>query len=78
MTDLSRRALLGLAAAVPLAGCTSDDGPPLAPDPDDLLRAAAVARERALLQQYDAALLALPNLAAVSYTHLTLPTKRIV
>lgn len=64
MTFLSRRALLGLAAAVPLAACTSsDEGPPPAPDPDDLLRDAAVGRERALLRQYDAALVALPDLA---------------
>ncbi len=62
MTDLSRRALLGLAAAVPLAGCTGDRPPP-PPDPDDLLRAAAVARERALLLQYDAAARGVPSLA---------------
>lgn len=64
MTDLSRRALLGLAAAVPLAACTADDGPPAPPDPDDLLRAAAVERERGLLQRYDAAALGVPALAA--------------
>lgn len=64
MTDLSRRALLGLAATVPLTACTSsDEGPPPLPDPDDLLRDAAVGREQALLRQYDAALLALPDLA---------------
>lgn len=64
VTDLSRRALLGLAAAVPLAACTSSEGPPPPPDPDVLLRDAAAARERALVQQYDAALVALPDLAA--------------
>jgi hypothetical protein len=62
-TDLSRRALLGLAAVVPLVACTSDPSPDPAPDPDDLLRQAAVLRERALLQEYDAVLLTLPALA---------------
>lgn len=71
MTDLSRRALLGLAAAVPLAACTAEDGPPPPPDPDDLLRAAAVAREQSLLQQYDVALLVRPDpvLASVRAEH---------
>lgn len=64
MSDLSRRALLGLAAAVPLAACTSEPEPAPPPDPDDLLREAAVARERALLREYDAVLLTLPALAA--------------
>lgn len=65
VTDLSRRALLGLAGVLPLAACTADEGPPPPPDPDDLLRSAAVARELALLAQYDAAVLALPDRAAV-------------
>lgn len=60
---ISRRTLLGAAAALPLAGCTSDDGPPPPPDPDDALRAEAVERERSLLREYDAVLLALPDLA---------------
>jgi hypothetical protein len=62
-TALSRRALLGLVAALPLAGCTGAQDPPPPPDPDDLLRAAAVEREQALLRAYDQALLALPALA---------------
>lgn len=69
MTDLSRRALLGLAAALPLAACTSDDGPPPAPDPDDLLRDAAVARERALLAMYDGQTALSPALAGVRAEH---------
>ena len=62
VTELSRRELLGLAAALPLAACTADDPAPAA-DPDDLLRTAAVERERALLREYDAVLLVLPALA---------------
>lgn len=60
---LSRRALLGGGLAL-LMGCTTEAGPPPTPDPDDLLRAAAVDRERSLLQEYDAVLLVLPSLAA--------------
>lgn len=63
----SRRAVLASVlaapAAVALGGCTADSDPPLPPDPDDLLRAAAVERERSLLQEYDAVLLVLPALA---------------
>lgn len=59
---ISRRALLGMSAAVPLAACTRDASPP-PPDPDDLLRSAAVERERALLREYEAVLLVLPDLA---------------
>jgi hypothetical protein len=62
-TSLSRRALLGLVAAMPLAACTEQQGPPPPPDPDDLLRAAAVEREQGLLRAYDDALLLLPALA---------------
>lgn len=60
---VSRRALLGGGLAL-LAGCTTEADPPPAPDPDDLLRAAAVEREEALLREYDAVLLVLPSLAA--------------
>ena len=59
---VSRRALLGGGLAL-LTGCTQDIGPPPPPDPDDLLRAAAVERERSLLAEYDAVLLVLPGLA---------------
>jgi hypothetical protein len=69
VTDLSRRALLGLAAAVPLAACTADEGPPPPPDPDDLLRAAAVERERALLAMYDGLAVLPPAFAAVRAEH---------
>jgi hypothetical protein len=62
-TALSRRALLGLAAAVPLTGCTAQEEPAPPPDPDDLLRAAAVDREQDLLRAYDAVLRQLPALA---------------
>lgn len=62
--DPTRRALLG-AGALLLAGCTAEAPPGPAPvDPDDALRAAAVAREGALLQAYDAALRAAPSLTA--------------
>ena len=64
---------VALLAATAAAACT-DDRPaarparePVAPspvDPDDALRSAAAERERALLREYDAALLALPELAA--------------
>ena len=60
---ITRRALLGAAGLLPLAACTSEPGPPPPPDPDDLLRAAAVERERSLLREYDAVLLVLPDLA---------------
>jgi len=61
-----RRSVLIGAALLPLAACTADPAPsPPAPaDPDDLLRRAAVQRERELLEQYDAVLGALPALAA--------------
>jgi Arc/MetJ family transcription regulator len=59
---ISRRALLA-GAALPLAACTQGRTP-APPDPDDLLRAEAVERERSLLREYDAVLLALPGLAA--------------
>ena len=62
---------VALLAVSGLTGCTSG-GPdreaaaptPAPVDPDDALRAAAVERERALLRDYDAVLLALPELAA--------------
>lgn len=60
---ISRRALLAVSATLPLAACTQEPTP-APPDPDDLLRAEAVARERGLLREYDAVLLALPGLAA--------------
>jgi hypothetical protein len=60
---VSRRALLCAAAVLPLAGCTSEPEPPPPPDPDDILRDEAAARERALLEEYDAVLLVLPTLA---------------
>lgn len=59
---VSRRALLA-GGLVLLAGCTRESGPPPPPHPDDLVRAAAVERERALLREYDAVLLVLPALA---------------
>ena len=66
---LSRRALLAAGAtaglATAMAGCTSKPETPPPPDPDDLLREQAAERERALLREYDAALLALPSLAGV-------------
>jgi hypothetical protein len=62
---LSRRALLQLALGGSLlVACTSEPEPPPPPDPDDVLRDAAAARERALLREYDAVLLALPMLSA--------------
>ena len=61
---LTRRALLALTPAVLLAGCTSDPPAPEPVDPDDALRDAAAARERALLREYDAVLLAVPDLSA--------------
>ncbi|MDP3711395.1 MAG: hypothetical protein Q8R60_02770 [Mycobacteriales bacterium] len=62
---LTRRTLL-LSGALPLAACTDAPAPQPAPvDPDIALRDAAAARERRLLQEYDAALAAVPSLAAV-------------
>lgn len=58
--------LLGLSGAG-LSACTADEttpGPLPAIDPDVALRAAAVAREVALLQAYDETLLAVPALAS--------------
>ena len=63
----TRRQVLGTGALLLVAGCTAAPAPAPAPapvDPDDALRAAATARERVLLQAYDAALLAAPSLAA--------------
>jgi hypothetical protein len=61
----SRRQLLQGALLVPaLAACTSSAARPAPADPDVPLRAAAVARERALLAQYDAAAASSPSLAA--------------
>lgn len=59
---VSRRALLG-GGLVLLTGCTTEADAPPPLDPDDLLRAAAVDRERSLLQEYDAVLLVLPALS---------------
>lgn len=62
---LTRRTLL-LSGALPLAACTDAPAPRPAPvDPDIALRDAAAARERRLLEDYDAALAAVPSLAAV-------------
>lgn len=63
----SRRAVLRAGLAVPLlAACTEGPppGPPPPPDPDLALHAAAVAREQALVDAYDTAVLAAPALAA--------------
>ena len=63
----TRRQVLGTGVLLLAAGCTAAPAPAPAPapvDPDDALRAAATARERVLLQAYDAALLAAPSLAA--------------
>lgn len=70
----SRRQVLRATLALPvgaglgasLTGCTG--GPPRPPvrlDPDDALRAQAVARETGLLTAYDAALLLRPDLATL-------------
>lgn len=62
---LTRRTLL-LSATLPLAACTDAPAPEPAPvDPDVALRDAAAVREQRLLQDYDAALAAVPSLAAV-------------
>ena len=61
----TRRQVLGTGALLLAAGCTAAPAPaPAAVDPDDALRSAATARERVLLEAYDAALLAAPSLAA--------------
>jgi hypothetical protein len=61
----SRRRLLQAAALSPfVAACTSGPARPARVDPDDALRAAAVAREQALLEQYAAAVGASPAVAA--------------
>jgi hypothetical protein len=72
---LSRRALLSLPPLALAAACTDSDPDPVRagrsarppapppPDPDDAPRAAAVARERTLVQHYDATITALPALA---------------
>jgi len=59
----TRRALLGTGGLLLLSACTERAAPAPAPiDPDVALREAAVARERSLLQAYDAVLLVLPAL----------------
>ena len=63
----TRRQVLGTGALLLAAGCTAAPAPAPAPapvDPDDALRSAATARERVLLEAYDAALLAASSLAA--------------
>lgn len=64
----SRRAVLAAGLLLPftactITGCTRDTapGPPPPADPDIALRAAAVARERNLLELYDGALAASPH-----------------
>ena len=73
----TRRELIGAGGLLLLTACT-DPPTPAPTDPDVALREAAVARERRLLQAYDAVLLALPALAerllpvrAEHLTHLT-------
>jgi hypothetical protein len=63
---LTRRQALLSAGGLLLSACTSRSGPRPAPvvDPDVALKAAAVARERALLAAYDTALATVPALAA--------------
>jgi hypothetical protein len=51
----SRRQVLQASALLAAAACTSRSPKPTVVDPDVALRAAAVARERALLAAYDAA-----------------------
>ncbi len=59
----TRRELLGAGGLLLLTACTERAAPAPAPiDPDVALREAAVARERSLLQAYDAVLLVLPAL----------------
>lgn len=64
----SRRTVLtgvgGAAVTLALSGCTSEPAAPPPPDPDDILRESAVAREQSLLRAYDAVLLAQPTLTA--------------
>lgn len=64
----SRRTVLaglgGAAVTLALSGCTSEPAAPPPPDPDELLRESAVAREQSLLRAYDAVLLAQPTLTA--------------
>lgn len=63
---LTRRTLLLGSTVLPLAACTDPPAPEPAPvDPDVALRDAAVGREQRLLQEYDAALAAVPALAGV-------------
>lgn len=64
--SLTRRAVLAGAGGLLLTACTGRRTPAArpTPDPDVALRAAAVARERALLAAYDAHLAATPALAA--------------
>lgn len=65
---LTRRALLVAGATLPLVACTDSPPPrpaPTAVDPDVALRAAALARETALLQAYDEAVAAVPALATL-------------
>jgi hypothetical protein len=62
---LTRRHLLTTTGLAGVAACTTRKAafPPKSVDPDVALRAAAVAREQALLAAYDAALAARPALA---------------
>ena len=65
--DLTRRSVLALPAlaALPLLASCTTDGPDPEPepvDPDVALRAAAVAREEALLARYDGLVAAVPVL----------------
>ncbi len=60
--------MLTAAALLPIAGCTGRGAgpqPTAPPDPDAPRSAAAAARERALITQYDQALLADPTRAAL-------------
>jgi hypothetical protein len=63
---LTRRNALTSAGLALIAACTPGKPPTPAPivDPDDALKASAVAREQALLSAYDNALTVLPTLAA--------------
>lgn len=64
----SRRRLLQAALLAPLAACTAKPSRPEPVDPDVALRAAAVARERALIARYDAAPPS-PAVAAIRAEH---------